>query len=210
MRKAHRYVALLMLTIWTGAADTPSLPPKRAGKQVGIASWYGHPFHGRRAANGEVYDMEKFTAAHRTLPFGTQVRVVNLLNEKTVTVRINDRGPFVDGRIIDLSHAAARAIDMDHPGIRPVRVEVIASPGAIPPAQFAVQVGAFAVIENAQNYAATMKGRYGTAKVLERDGDPVLWRVLVGAENDQDAATALANRIRQESGQTAFVVRVDP
>src|SRR5262245_56577220 len=73
--------------------------------ETGVASWYGHPYHGRRAANGEIYDMEKMTAAHRTLPFGTWVRVRNLENNKTVDVRITDRGPFVGGRIIDLSHA---------------------------------------------------------------------------------------------------------
>ena len=79
--------------------------------ETGIASWYGYPYHGRRAANGEIYDMEKLTAAHRTLPFGTWVRVTNLTNSKTVDVRITDRGPFIDGRIIDLSKAAAREID---------------------------------------------------------------------------------------------------
>ena len=90
-----------------------------------------------------------------------------------------------------------------------MRVEVISSPTAIRLPEFAVQVGAFAIVENAQNYAATMKNRYGAAKVLERDGDPVLWRVFVGSEKDQESATALANRIRQEFGQVAFVVRVD-
>src|SRR5579884_4045440 len=80
---------------------TPS-PPAVQGVETGLASWYGHPYHGRPAANGEIYDMESFTAAHRTLPFGTRVRVTNLTNQKTVEVRIIDRGPFVDGRIIDL------------------------------------------------------------------------------------------------------------
>src|SRR6266571_1912995 len=85
--------------------------------EEGIASWYGHPYHGRAAANGEIYDMERLTAAHRTLPFDTWVRVYDLDNSKTVDVRIIDRGPFVDGRIIDLSHAAARDIGMIGPGI---------------------------------------------------------------------------------------------
>src|SRR5271165_6580592 len=80
--------------------------------ETGVASWYGHPYHGRPAADGEIYDMEKLVAAHRTLPFNTWVRVTNLTNGKTVDVRITDRGPFIDGRVIDLSHAAARAIDM--------------------------------------------------------------------------------------------------
>ncbi len=84
--------------------------------EIGIASWYGHPYHGRQAANGEIYDMEKLTAAHRTLPFDTWVRVENISNGKTVEVRITDRGPFVGDRIIDLSHAAAREIEMIGPG----------------------------------------------------------------------------------------------
>ena len=96
--------------------------------ETGVASWYGHPYHGRIAANGEIYDMEKLTAAHRTLPFDTWVRVVNLSNEKDVEVRITDRGPFIDGRIIDLSHAAAQAIDLIGPGTAQVRVEIISAP----------------------------------------------------------------------------------
>src|SRR5260370_33856375 len=98
---------VLALTGCTKKAD-------KTGYQVetGVASWYGHPFDGRLTANGEIYDMEKMTAAHRTLPFGTMLRVVNLDNEKTTQVRINDRGPFVRDRIIDLSHAAAQAISM--------------------------------------------------------------------------------------------------
>src|SRR6185369_4319306 len=92
---------------------------------TGVASWYGYPYHGRHAADGEIYDMEKLTAAHRTLPFGTRVRVVNLKNEKSVEVRITDRGPFVDGRVIALSQAAAREVDMLAAGVSPVRLEVV-------------------------------------------------------------------------------------
>jgi rare lipoprotein A len=103
--------------------------PAQPGKsETGIASWYGHPYHGRQAANGEIYDMEKFTAAHRTLPFETWVRVHNLSNDRTVDVRIQDRGPFIDGRVIDLSRAAAEEIDLIRPGITRVRVTVIAPP----------------------------------------------------------------------------------
>src|ERR1035437_8597411 len=96
--------------------------------EEGVASWYGHPYHGRPAANGEIYDMEKLVAAPRTLPFDTWVRVMNLNNRKSVEVRIIDRGPFVGGRIIDLSHAAAKAIDLIGPGVGPVRLEVIRLP----------------------------------------------------------------------------------
>jgi rare lipoprotein A len=93
--------------------------------QDGIASWYGPGFHGRRTANGEIYDQYELTAAHQTLPHGTRVRVTNLTNERAVVVRINDRGPFVDDRIIDLSYTAARQIDMVGPGTAAVRIEVL-------------------------------------------------------------------------------------
>lgn len=94
-------------------------------KERGMASWYGVPFHGRLAANGEVFDMEAMTAAHRTLPLGSMVRVVNLLNGKHVRVRINDRGPYVNGRILDLSHAAAAQLGMVEGGLSVIQLEVI-------------------------------------------------------------------------------------
>lgn len=183
-----------------------------SGAEVGLASWYGHPYHGRAAASGEVYDMEQFTAAHRTLPFGTLVRVLNLENSKTVDVRINDRGPFVDDRIIDLSHAAARSIDLIGPGTARVRVEVLQAPAVPEPGYFAVQVGAFQNRDNAERLRAEMEARYGAARLVLRSGDPQLWRVLVGRANTVDAAGALASRIRAEQdgklGQ-AFVIRDD-
>jgi rare lipoprotein A len=94
-------------------------------KERGMASWYGAQFHGKLAANGEVYDMEALTAAHRTLPLGSMVRVVNLLNGKHVRVRINDRGPYVNGRILDLSHAAAAQLGMVDAGLSVIQLEVI-------------------------------------------------------------------------------------
>jgi rare lipoprotein A (peptidoglycan hydrolase) len=97
----------------------------RHKKQTGVASWYGPGFHGRQTANGEIYDQYRLTAAHRTLPLGTKVAVKNPTNGKTVEVRINDRGPYIDGRIIDLSYAAARALGMVKPGIVQVEVEII-------------------------------------------------------------------------------------
>jgi rare lipoprotein A len=110
----------------TSAHVPSSVKPAPIGAtETGIASWYGDPHNGRRSANGEVYDMEKLTAAHRTLPFDTWVEVTNLTNQKSVEVRITDRGPFVDGRIIDLSLAAAREIDMVAAGIVRVRIKVI-------------------------------------------------------------------------------------
>jgi len=183
--------------------------PGAAAAETGVASWYGYPFHGRAAADGEIYRMEKLTAAHRTLPFNTWVRVVNLTNDKAVEVRIIDRGPFIDGRIIDLSHAAARALEMVGPGTAPVRLEVLRSPPAAP-GVFAVQVGAFRERENAQRYRKLMQTRYGAARVVLRGGDPELYRVLAGSEASENGARSLAAQIRTETGETsAFVVRVD-
>jgi rare lipoprotein A len=176
-----------------------------------MASWYGHPYHGRMAASGEVYDMEQLTAAHRTLPFGAQIRVRNLINEKTVDVRINDRGPFVDGRIIDLSHAAAKAIGLIGPGTARVRLEMISAPAVLTPGYYAVQVGTFRVHDNAERLRIQMEARHGACKVITRGGDPALWRVLVGRETTIDDANALAQRLRQENAHlgTPFIVRVD-
>ena len=176
--------------------------------EIGVASWYGHPYHGRRTANGEIYDMEQMTAAHPTLPFGTRVRVSNPENHKSVEVRINDRGPFVEGRILDLSHAAARAIDLVDPGVTQVQVEVIELPGDGGAGLFGVQVGAFLDRRNAERYVELMRSRYGAARLTMRDGDPVFWRVQVGREATEDGARALAARIRRASG-AAFVVRLD-
>jgi rare lipoprotein A len=192
-------------------APAPSGAPKPGYTETGVASWYGHPYHGRPAANGEIYDMEKLTAAHRTLPFDTWLRVVNLGNGKTVEVRINDRGPFIEGRIIDLSHAAARAIDMIGPGVARVRIEVIRTPEYVPPGVYGVQVGAFRDRANAERQCAEMQSRYGSARLIQRADSPDLWRVLVGSEATEEGANGLAARIRKELGEksAAFVVRVD-
>jgi rare lipoprotein A len=196
------------------ARSTPPSPPTRTPApteplyvEEGIASWYGHPYHGRIAASGERYDMEDLTAAHRTLPFETRVRVVNTLNEKTVDVRITDRGPFIDGRVIDLSRAAARVIDLIRPGIAPVRVEVTSLPEKVRDGVFAVQVGAFRDKENAERARIQMAAKYGAAKIVQDEG---LWRVLVGAEKTEERADALCRKIRHDSGEkNAFVVRLD-
>ena len=195
----------------TPPPPSPSAAPKPGYTETGVASWYGHPYHGRRAANGEIYDMEKLTAAHRTLPFDTWLRVENLGNSKSVEVRITDRGPFVEGRMIDLSHAAARAIDMIGPGIARVRLEVIRTPAYVAPAVFGVQVGAFRDRANAERLRAEMQSRYGSARLVQRADSPDLWRVVAGSEATEEGANGLAVRIRKELGEkfAAFVVRVD-
>jgi rare lipoprotein A len=191
-------------------APVPVAPTPESG-ETGLASWYGHPYHGRASASGEIYDMEQMTAAHRTLPFGTMVRVHDLDNEKSVDVRINDRGPFVDGRIIDLSHAAARAIEMIGPGTARVRLEILSAPAAVGQAHFAVQVGAFRNKENADRLRRAMEAKYGRARLVRRADTPGLWHVVVGMESTEDGAAALAARIRGEdtSVTSTFVVRLD-
>jgi rare lipoprotein A len=222
---ATRYgltIALAMALVFGGCArkkrtvavTPPPLPPAGAAPigwtETGIASWYGHPYHGRRSASGEVYDMEKLTAAHRTLPFHTWVRV-DPGNGKSVEVRINDRGPFIDGRIIDLSRAAARAIDLIGPGVAPVRIQVIRAPEGPETPRFAVQAGAFQDRNNAERLRRELAGLFGEARLVLRDGDPPVWRVLVGTETDMHSAGALAERVRAAGGKAraAFVVRLD-
>jgi rare lipoprotein A len=191
-------------------SSSPAALPKPGDTETGIASWYGHPYHGRQAADGEIYDMETLVAAHRTLPFNTWVRVVNLNNDKSVEVRIIDRGPFIDGRVIDLSHAAATAIGMIVSGTARVQVEVIRPPASAPAAVFAVQVGAFRDRGNAERVRDRMQSLYGSARLLERPENPGVWRVLVGSADSQEAADALSARIRRESGEkNAFAVRLN-
>jgi len=178
--------------------------------ETGVASWYGFPYHGRTAASGEIYDMETLTAAHPTLPFNTWVRVLNLQNNQTVEVRITDRGPFISGRIIDLSHAAARAIGMIQPGTVPVRLDVIRIPKVETGDRFAAQVGAFRDRDAAERLRAAMQERYGVARLVMHDGDPVLWRVWVGSEASEREARALVERLRQRGDSGAFLVGPKP
>jgi len=173
--------------------------------QTGIASWYGHPFDGRLTANGEVYDMEKLTAAHRTFPFGTVLRVENVANHKTVEVRINDRGPFVQGRIIDLSHAAAQTIAM--PGIANVQLEVLSAPATRGAELYAVQLQGFSQKADAERLRDKMQQEYGIARIVYRSTDQT-WRVLVGLESNIEAANTLEQKLEKE-GEPGFVVMID-
>lgn len=158
-------------------------------QEEGEASWYGPGFHGRQTASGEVYDMEAMTAAHRELPFGSRVRVINLDNGRETRVRVNDRGPFARGRVLDLSRAAAREIDMLGSGTARVRIEVlegIAAPtptraGAsvpIPEGCTLVQVGAFAEQRNAAELTRRLEARGEPVRQVR--GSDGLLRVLVG------------------------------
>jgi rare lipoprotein A len=178
--------------------------------EEGNASWYGVPFHGRRASNGEVYDMNKLTAAHRTLPFDTVVRVTNLSNGKFTVVRITDRGPFVDNHIIDLSMAAAREIDSIGPGVVPVRVEIV-SAGVDPTSGFfTVQVGAFRDRGNAERLRQRLNPSYSPIFIQQYDSpDGLFYRVRVGRVPGEDAAHQFGEQLRNREGFTPMVVRLD-
>src|SRR5437879_6915526 len=130
----------------------PPAPARMGYEETGLASWYGNPFHGRRTASGEVYDMTEMTAAHRTLPFNTWLIVENLNNRRTVAVRVNDRGPFAGPRILDLSYGAARLLGATAPGVIAIRSRGIGGSTSGPAWRdraFAGQVGAFSAQERA-------------------------------------------------------------
>ena len=178
----------------TPAADTDSNTGSTGSTTVvlpvhetGQASWYGDPFHGRRTASGEIFDKNQFTAAHKTLPFGTVVVVRNLENGLTVTVRINDRGPFVAGRIIDLSQAAGAKIGLDHSGVARVSLHILArSPAEINPPQKRIQLGSYGQPANAAAARDRVKAA-GLEPMLEAAGS--LTRVVLYVSPEKLAET---------------------
>jgi rare lipoprotein A len=199
MRKAAFLAALLVVSA-VGCSRLPYRPPEgpKGGIETGLASWYGPEFHGRPTSNHEIFNMNDMTAAHPTLPFGTYVNVVNLDNGRTTVVRINDRGPFVGGRIIDLSYAAARVLGMVGPGTARVRLEVLEgdqgkSVAATP--RYSIQVGAFAVQENAYALKRQLEARYEAVFVATfRTAGRTYYRVRIKA-NDRDSALRTARRL---------------
>ena len=178
-------------------------------QEQGIASWYGYPFHGRRASNGEIFDMNQPVAAHRTLPFGSMVRVTNLNNGLSTDVRVIDRGPFVGNRVIDLSFAAATAIKMIGPGTAQVRLDLLSSPAPVV-GYFAVQVGSFQQKENAESVRSQFVARYPVAVQLVETSGGRYYRVRIGLERTQaDAAQLAAVLVGERGFTTTFVVRLD-
>jgi rare lipoprotein A len=175
--------------------------------EEGVASWYGPQFHAKRTASGEVYNMYDLTAAHRILPMQTRIRVTNLENGKSVVLRVNDRGPFVGNRIVDLSYKAAQELDVIRPGLARVRVEALGRwPGGIP-GRFFVQVGSFSQRENAARLMQEMHGRgySGSRTVQAVINGQTFWRVQVGEFGNLDKAEAARSQIaRQTPG--AFVI----
>lgn len=204
-------LALLALTACARALVAPAQTPVAVGTvQAGQASWYGAPYHGRRTAGGEVYDMHDLTAAHRTLPLGTRVLVTNLDSGEAVEVRINDRGPFAEERILDLSYGAARLLGAVGPGVIPVRLRVIDLPGGSPagpgPPRLTIQVGAFTTRERAEALRQALERQGAEAVIAEAVvGGEIYYRVRVGRYADRPAAQAAARRLA-ERGYRALIV----
>ncbi|MFQ5665469.1 MAG: septal ring lytic transglycosylase RlpA family protein [Candidatus Binatia bacterium] len=189
-----------------------SRPPARTrAVQVGVASWYGPGFHGNRTSSGEVYNQYDLTAAHPTLPLGTRVAVTNLQNGRVVNVRINDRGPFVKGRTIDLSYAAARSLGMIGPGTIPVRIEVLGSGRArLPSAAYTVQVGAFSDRNNAMRLKGALAKRFDNVYVTTLDGQAGrYYRVRLGRFARREQAVTFARSVTP-LGLSAIIMEAGP
>jgi rare lipoprotein A len=178
--------------------------------EIGRASWYGPPYHNRRGSNGEVYNMHAMTAAHRTLPLGSIVRVTNLTTGHSALVRITDRGPFIPGRVLDLSLAAAHRVDVYQPGIAEVKVEVMQTPVPLETGgKWAVQIGGFPDGDVAAKLAEHLKRRYSTAKVLRFNSPAGDWWVRVRVlGDDRQRAKELAAETETTEG-AVFLVRLD-
>ena len=185
------------------------IPTVSSNELEGLASYYAEPYHGRKTANGEVFDTYRdLTAAHRTLPFNTFVRVTNKSNGREIDVRINDRGPFIDGRVIDLSLRAAREIDMVRAGVSPVELKILKpAPGTTPRATFAVQVGAFEDPEAAEELKRQLEKKYSGVVIQTVAADRTLYRVRIG-QPDAQAANKVASQLRKEDFEP-FVVRLN-
>lgn len=190
----------------------PSIPPGAVAvaTETGLASWYGPPYHNRKGSNGEVYNMHAMTAAHRTFPLGSVVRVTNVKTGESALVRITDRGPFIPGRILDLSLSAARKLDVVKAGVVEVKVELLQVPSAVEtPGKWAVQIGGFPDEDEATKLADHLTRRYHTAKVLRFASPAGDWWIRVRVlDDDHDRAEKLAAETQTAEG-AVFLVRLD-
>lgn len=177
--------------------------------ETGVASWYGPPYHNRVGANGEIYNENQLSAAHRTLPMGSLIRVVNLKTGQSAVMRITDRGPFVAGRILDLSVAAAKAVGLWRAGVGEVRIDVFSTPRPMDVGgRWCVQIGAFSHVGEAKHLEAQLDREYPSANVIEFQGPTGYW-VRIRPENDDRAiATAIAHQLKPSEGE-AWLVRLD-
>jgi len=199
------------LALAFGAACAGRRPPVAPGPpsttEDGLASWYGIEEAGRATASGEIMDPERKTAAHRSLPFGSLVRVTDLETGKAVEVIVNDRGPHVDGRIIDLSFAAARELDLVDRGVTPVRIQVLGLEGPLAARRWRVQMGSFTDVARAQELAVLLQAEGYSPVVISPfgDGGAVYHRVWAGEFQERDGAESLARSLARD-GHHGFVL----
>ena len=191
------------------SAPTVSPKTKPIYVETGLASWYGPNYHNHKGSNGEVYDQNGMTAAHRTIPLNSTVRVTNETTKHSVVVRITDRGPFIEDRIIDLSLAAAKAVDVWQPGTAMVKVEVLSSPAPIDEGgRWCVQIGAFQSESEARKLKEKLQDRYQTAKVIQFTGPTGEWVRIRPEGDDKRKAQEVAARTHVKEGGV-FLVRMD-
>ena len=195
-------------------AETPRISPaaRLLSTEEGLASWYGTVYDHRKGADGTVYDQNALTAASRTLPLGVLARVTNLADGEVTVVRITDRGPFVPGRILDLSRASARAIGLDRAGVGKVRVEAYIAEGfQVPPAKWCVQIGAFVDPADARQLRNDLHQRYPIAKIIAFDGPTGSWvRLTLPAPEDRDKSAEIAATVNvPDPGVEAYVTRTN-
>jgi rare lipoprotein A len=191
-------------------APQPDIEGRPVSSEVGLASWYGPPYAGRKGADGTVYDQNAMTAAHLTLPLGTTVRVTNLTTNQSAIVRITDRGPFVRGRIIDLSLAAAKAIGVYRAGVARVRVDAFPSATSQVAGRWCVQVGAFSREKDAVKLKDQLSRRYTTAKVIEFAGPTGHWVRINPLQPDRAHANEVADSIRTpDPAALPYIVRTN-
>ncbi|QUJ66834.1 septal ring lytic transglycosylase RlpA family protein [Photobacterium sp. GJ3] len=181
--------------------------------QSGLASWYGKKFHGHQTSNGEIYDMFSMTAAHKTLPLPSYVKVTNTSNGKTAIVRVNDRGPFHEGRIIDLSMAAATKLDVIGHGTAPVSIELLQMPKpdteewqSANPQWFFVQLAAFSDLNKAQLAAQKLKAEFHTPVDVKKAGAAAIYRLRLGPYLDSQEAEQHRDQARENQFPEAFIV----
>lgn len=178
---------------------------KPDSSEIVLASWYGPPYHNHRGADGSIFDQNALTAAHRELPMGTIVRVTNLATSQSVLARISDRGPFIPGRTLDLSMAAAKAIGLYRTGVSKVRLEAWDRPGADPEGRWCVQVGTFIDPQDAIQLRNDLARRYTTAKVIEFAGPTGHWVRIQPPLPDHAAAQRIADSIHLPDAEPYLV-----
>ncbi len=203
----HLFIVIVVFIISSCTMPAQRSPYAAGYVERGVASWYGEDFHGRPTSSGEIYNMYDLTAAHKLMPLGTVAKITHLDNGRSVVVKINDRGPFVDGRVIDLSYSAASEIGMVEEGVSKVEIKVLKWGKSL--SDFTVQIGSFVVEDNAQKLKAKLNWKYKDVHIITYEtNDKKYYRVRVGSTRDIRKAELLAERLSGE-GFSFFITRKD-